>query len=100
MPRLRDDFKLSSEDEQEDAEEQGSEQQYDSDDSVDRPSPSLYHKERAEQDRENYNWRRRTWLGGRHVSLLTLIRQYANFGPAQIRFTRHGLVHLQHRKIC
>jgi hypothetical protein len=59
MPRLRDDFKLSSEDEQEDVEEQasdeqGSEQQNDSDDSgssddsVERPSPSLYRKELAD----------------------------------------------------
>jgi len=49
MPR-RDAFKLSSEDEQEDPEEQGSEQQYDSDDSGVRPSPSLYRKERVEQE--------------------------------------------------
>ena len=54
MPK-RDAFKLSSEDEQEDVEEQasdeqGSEQQNDSDDSIDRHTPSQYRKQRVERD--------------------------------------------------
>lgn len=47
MPK-RDAFDLSSGDEQEDAEDQASEQQNDSDDSAERPSPSLYRKELAD----------------------------------------------------